>query len=297
MKSALWGLSLFAVAVAGIAQDKLPAGVVARMGDAEIKVEELKAILDGATPEAKAQLTQSPAELNRIIRAELLRKALAVEARTKGWEKRPEVISQMERAREQVLVSSYMNSVARPPESYPSESEIRAAYDQNPTAFMVPKQFKLAQIFVLAPAETDKAAFTKAQAKIADLAEKAKKRGADFAALAKASSEHSESASKGGEMGWVADQSLIPELRDPVSAMKKGDVSGPIKTAQGWHVIRLEDVREKGARPLTEVRDQISNALRLRRAQETEQAYLTFMTNKTPVNINEAELTKLQGTK
>ena len=82
-----------------------------------------------------------------------------------------------------------------------------------------------------------------------------------------------------------------------IPAMKKGDVSGPIKTAQGWHVIRLEDVREKGVRPLTEVRDQISNALRLRRAQETEQAYLTFMTNKTPVNINEAELTKLQGAK
>lgn len=295
MRVLICALSLAAAALPALAQDKLPAGVVAKMGDVELRAEELKAILDTLGPEAKAQLGQTPAELNRIVRAELLRKSLGAEARAKGWDKRPEVVLQLERAREQALVASYMNSVARPPESYPTEADIRAAYDQSQAAFAVPKQYRLAQIFVLAPPESDKAATTKAQAKLADLSDKARKKGADFAALAKSGSEHAESAAKGGDMGWVAEANLIPELRDPVGAMKKGDVSAPIKTAQGWHVLKLEDVREKGVRPLTEVRDQIAAALRLRRAQETEQAYLTFMTNKTPVNVSDAELAKVQG--
>jgi len=94
-------------------------------------------------------------------------------------------------------------------------------------------------------------------------------------------------------MGWVAEQNLIPELRDAVASLKKGDVVGPIKTAAGWHVVRLDDLKEKSVRPFAEVRDQIVSALRLRKAQETEQAYLTFMTNKNPVAINDAELAKL----
>jgi len=296
MKSLLCLVALL-VAVTAAAQDKLPPGVVGKMGEVELRTDELKAVIDGIAAEAKAQLAANPAELSRIVRAELLRKALAAEARTKAWDKRPEVSSQMERAREQVLVSSYMNSVARPPESYPSDAEVRAAYDQSPAAFAVPRQYRLAQIFVLAPAETDKAAFTKAQARMTDLLEKARKKGADFAALAKAGSEHSESAAKGGDMGWVAEQSLLPELRDPVANLKKGDVAAAaVRSAQGWHIVRLEDIREKGVRPLPEVRDQLVNALRLRRAQETEQAYLTLLSNRTPVSLSDAEVAKLQGT-
>jgi parvulin-like peptidyl-prolyl isomerase len=285
---------LLLIALPALAVDKLPPGVIAKMGDTELKVDELKAIVDSLPADAKAQLANQPQDMTRVIRMELLRRALATEARTKGWDKRPEVMAQMDRAREQVLVASYMNNVARPPETYPSEADIKAAYDQNAGQFLSPKQYRLAQVFVLAPAESDKAAFTKAQSKANDMAARAKVKSVDFPALAKAGSEHAESAAKGGDMGWVAEQNLIPELRDAVVNLKKGDVAGPIKTAAGWHVIRLEDVKEKGVRPLPEVRDQLANALRLRKAQETEQAYITFMTNKTPVVINDAELPKVQ---
>lgn len=283
---------LFCAAPA-LAADKLPPGVIAKMGDIELKADDLRALIDSLPPDAKARLAAAPQELPQVIRMEVLRRSLAAEARGKGWDKRPEVAYQMDRAREQILVASYMNNVARPPESYPSEAEIKAAYDQSAASFVVPKQYRLSQVFVLAPAESDKAAFTKAQAKAADMAARAKAKSADFSALAKSGSEHAESAAKGGDMGWVSEPNLIPELRDAVAPLKKGDVVGPIKSASGWHVVRLEDVKDKSVKSLPEVRDQIVNALRLRKAQETEQAYLTYMTNKTPVSINDAEMAKL----
>ncbi|MCU0869396.1 MAG: peptidyl-prolyl cis-trans isomerase [Burkholderiales bacterium] len=284
---------LLGIAGAAGAVDKLPAGVVAKMGDVEMKTDELKQLLDALPPEARAQLAANPGELAKVVRTEMIRRSLAVEARGKAWDKRPEVMAQMDRARDAALVAAYMNSVARPPESYPSEAELKAAYEQNSASFSVPKQYRISQLFVLAPADTDKAAFAKALAKATDLAERAKKKGADFAALAKASSEHADSAAKGGDMGFVAESNLIPELREPIAALKKGDIVGPIKAPSGWHVVRLDDVREKGTKPLAEVRDQLWTFLRARKAQETEQAYLTFMTNKNPVSINDAELPRL----
>jgi parvulin-like peptidyl-prolyl isomerase len=278
-RGALVALLLGIAGTAG-AVDKLPAGVVAKMGDVEMKTDELKQLLDALPPEARAQLAANPGELAKVVRTEMIRRSLAVEARGKAWDKRPEVMAQMDRARDAALVAAYMNSVARPPESYPSEAELKAAYEQNSASFSVPKQYRISQLFVLAPADTDKAAFAKALAKATDLAERAKKKGAD-------------SAAKGGDMGFVAESNLIPELREPIAALKKGDIVGPIKAPSGWHVVRLDDVREKGTKPLAEVRDQLWTFLRARKAQETEQAYLTFMTNKNPVSINDAELPRL----
>jgi hypothetical protein len=290
-----FALVLTIASLPGLANDKFSPGVVAKMGDIELKTDELRPLVEELPPEAKAQLAQNPSELQRVVRAEVIRKALAFEARGKGWDKRPEVVVQMERARDQALVEAYMNNLARPPEAFPSEAEIKTAYDQGQAAFAVPKQYRISQIFVLAPPEADKQAFEKARAKASDFAAKARARGSDFASLAKGGSDHAESAARGGDMGWVVEGNLLPELREPVGAMKKGDVTGPVKSAQGWHVVRLDDVRERSVRPLSEVRDQVVAALRLRRARETEAAYLTFMTNKTPVSLSDAELAKLLG--
>ena len=105
LSRAVLTMALSLALLPAFAADKLPNGVVARMGDVELRADELRAIIETLPPEAKAQLATAPQELSRIIRLEVLRRALAAEARGKGWDKRPEVVSQMERAREQMLVA------------------------------------------------------------------------------------------------------------------------------------------------------------------------------------------------
>ena len=263
------------------------------MGDVEIRIDELRSLIDSQSPEVRVQLARNPADLQRLVRSEALRKLLASEARGKGWDKRAEVVALMERMREQALASSYLANISQPPEGFPSETEIKTVYEQNQATFTVPKRYSLAQIYVLAPPEADKLAYDKARAKANDLAAKAKAKGADFGALAKASSEHAESASRGGDMGWVSEANLLAELREPVGALKKGEPTGPIKSSQGWHIFRLDDTRDKAVRPFAEVRDQIVSALRQRKVQETEQAYLNFVANKNPMNLNSGEIARL----
>ena len=73
--------------------------------------------------------------------------------------------------------------------------------------------------------------------------------------------------------------------------MSPGDVSDPIRMEDGWHIMRLVDTKPAAPRPLAEVKDTIVSALRQRKQQENEQAYIsTNCSSKTPISVNEIGL-------
>jgi peptidyl-prolyl cis-trans isomerase C len=84
--------------------------------------------------------------------------------------------------------------------------------------------------------------------------------GGDFTALA---AEHGTdgTASRGGELGWFVHEQMVPEFADAAFAMEAGTISDPVQSPFGWHVIKLEERRERPAPPLEEVRDQIVEQL------------------------------------
>src|SRR5262249_1012833 len=115
----------------------------------------------------------------------------------------------------------------------------------------------------------------------------------DFAALARQSSEHKESAARGGEMGWAPENQIVPEIRNQIAGMSKGDVSDPIRAADGWHIVRLVDTKPEAPPPLAEVRDTIVAPLRQAKAQTNQQAYVAGLLQKTPISVNEIGLRKI----
>lgn len=261
--------------------------VLARFGSIEVRGADLRRLVQAQDPAAREQLLRSPAALDRLVRTEAFRRALLAEARAKGWDKRPEVAAALERARDQALVQNYVNALARPPADFPSEAELRQAYEGAKGELLRPRQWRVAQIFVAA-------ASAGGEAKAADLARRAKAAGADFAALARQGSEHAESAARGGEIGWLAAAQTLPEVARALEAMKPGETSDPVRSASGWHVLRVLDERPAATRELAEVRDELVSALRARRAQETEAKVFDDMLAKNPIAVNEVALIRLR---
>jgi hypothetical protein len=169
LPSLIIGLTLCTAAAA----DEL----VGKMGDVELRSTELKAIIGEQPPDVRHQLASEPAALERLVRSELMRKAVLSEAKQKGWDKRAELQPIIERARDQVVVSSFVGNVAKPAESYPSEDEIKQFYESNKAQLLAPPQFQLAQIFQPAP-DGDKAKSEEARKKIAEVSAKLAKPGA-----------------------------------------------------------------------------------------------------------------------
>lgn len=107
---------------------------------------------------------------------------------------------------------------------------------------------------------------TEAEAKA--LKEKLDK-GADFAQLAKENSKDPGSKDDGGSLGYFGHGQMVPQFEEVVFKLQKGQVSDPVKTQFGWHLVKLEDRRVKQPPAFDIVKDRIIQSLLLKKAQQT----------------------------
>jgi parvulin-like peptidyl-prolyl isomerase len=115
----------------------------------------------------------------------------------------------------------------------------------------------LAQIFIALPKTADKTTTDKAQGKLEAVKKSLHQNGADFAAIAKANSEESESAPRGGEIGWLGENQVQPEVRPQVLSLSKNATSEPIRLEDGWHILKVLDIKEAYTPTLDEIRSQL----------------------------------------
>ncbi|HXJ01224.1 MAG TPA: peptidylprolyl isomerase [Micropepsaceae bacterium] len=267
--------------------------VIARLGTTEFHAADFANFVRLLDPDLRKKAMADPQAMNKLMGLELARIAVLSEARARNWQQRPAVTRQIERARDDVIVNSYLASVSSLPKDFPSAVDIQAAYDLNRDNFMAPRQYRLAQIFVASPQGIDKKTEEAAKKKADDLARKAKAANAKFDDLARTSSEHKSSAALGGDMGWAASEQIVPEIRKEVVGMEVGEVSGPIRSAAGWHIVRLAATRPAAPRPLAEVKETLVAILRHRKTKDNQQAYVAKLLDKNHVAVNEAGLRKL----
>ena len=83
------------------------------------------------------------------------------------------------------------------------------------------------------------------------------KKGTDFAELAKQKSKDPGAAAEGGDLGYFGKDQMVPEFAETAFKMEKGQVSDPVKTQFGWHIIKVEDKRTKPAPEFDKVKDQV----------------------------------------
>lgn len=265
-----------------------PSGLVAQMGAIRFTASDLKDFMQTLPPDARRQALADPQAMNRLIQAEVARRAVLNEALVKKWQLKPAVAKQIDMARDTIVLRDYLTAVVELPAGYPSDAEIKTAYDLNRDKFLVPRQYHLAQIFIASPAGDKNAAA--AQKKANDLAAKALARGARFDELARQYSQYKPGAEKGGDMGWAVEDQIMPAVLAKVSGMARGDVSDPVRSSLGWHIVRLIDTKRAAPRPLAQVRSLIATSLRQQKEQSEVLQYLARLVDKTPVKLNQANL-------
>jgi parvulin-like peptidyl-prolyl isomerase len=283
-----------AAAVVPAAQDSTPAktassDVVARVGDANLSANDIRAYVAALGPREQAALAQDPALLSQAVRMLLANRLVLQEVLAKKWDQQPGVTAQLERVRDSALVELYLGAVSAPPANYPSDDELQAAYDANRAAMVMPRQFQLAQVFIAGPKDAaDKATEDKARKSLEEVQRQLKAPGADFGVVAGETG-----AKNGGDLGWLAEAQLRPEIRTQIIGLSKGAVSEPIRLDDGWHILKLIDTKASYTRTLPEVRDQLVQQMRSERAGMLRRAYLADLLKQNPPVVNELALSSL----
>lgn len=152
----------------------------------------------------------------------------------------------------------------------PTEEELRAAYDAAFGTQTEPKtEYNAAHILVATEEE--------ARAIADELA-----KGADFAKLAEERSTDNSSANK-GDLGWFTADMMVKPFADAVVALDKGQVSAPVQSQFGWHVIKLNDERTQTPPKFEEIREQLANEVRRQKVEAEVQSRVDAATiDKTP---------------
>ncbi len=147
-----------------------------------------------------------------------------------------------------------------------SEDELRRAYEEEADRHGAPERRRVAHILIALPEGAPPEQVEKARAQIEAL-ERRVRAGEDFAALARRYSEDPDSAKRGGDLGEIRRGLLPPALEAAVYALEPGEVSRPVRTAYGFHLVKLTDYTPAHRKPFAAVRRELEERLRRRKAE------------------------------
>lgn len=270
----------------------LPAGTLALIGNTPITPADFKPYLERLNTQQRTALATDPKKLDQFIRTFLAQRLLLDEAVATGWDRLPENEVQLKRVRDNAIADGYLESVARPPAGFPSEDEIKQAYEANLPSFAYPRQILLAQIFIATPANATPEETKLAQDRIGMLATYLADPKNDFAKVATAKSEDPATAPRGGEVGWLSEGQIHPSIRAAAMGLKKGEISAPIRLDIGWLLIRVTDDKPARTLSLEEVRPLVVARLQEARQRNESAAYIRNLVDKQRIAIDREAFTQ-----
>lgn len=216
------------------------AAELANVNGKSITTEDLQKILDEMPPQERTQYDslESRADLLENL---ITRELLFQEGKRQGLEKEKEIISQIEDAKRDILVNAVVEKIRK---TRLGEQEMRLYYEEHRDDF---REIRASHILV----ETEKEA--------KDLRKKLDA-GSDFGELARKHSIDSNSGQQGGDLGYFTRNTMVKAFEDVAFSMKVNQVSEPVKTQFGFHIIKMVEGRDP--RVFEEITQPVKQSLR-----------------------------------
>lgn len=249
--------------------------ILAKAGELIISEDDLERIIEYYEPERKKLIQQNPqmklAVLKQIIANSLIYKI----AEENKFLEKPEIKEQIKLVKEHFIASVFLKEQVIKNITV-NEEEAKIYYQTHLNEFIeVPEQVRAKHILFRLPqnaTEDDK----KKVIEKANNVIKLLKDGADFGEMAKIYSDDPGTKSKGGDLGFFGKGRMVKPFEDAVFSMKVGEISNPVQTNFGIHIIKLEERKEAKYKPFETVKEQV-----IKKATEEKQkkAVLDYMEN------------------
>ena len=217
-----------------------------------------KARLEAMAKQLTTQLTNAgrpvPPDLQEKVRDEVITREIFVqEAQRRGLDATDDYKNQVEITRQVILINALRDNFLK--NNAVTDAEVQAEYDKF-VAANGGKEYKARHILVEKEEQATKI--------LADL-----KKGAKFEELAKKQSKDPGSGANGGDLDWANPASFVPEFTQAMVKLTKGETTAaPVKSQFGWHVIRVDDIRDAQLPKLEEVKPQITQQLAQQKLQK-----------------------------
>lgn len=268
LRTLLAGALLVALAAGGTWAEEINP-VVGKVGEFTLREADLDRFIDALPAELQQQLRKNPEQRTLLAREILQSKAIAIRARKDGFDRKPEVRERLGYLVDDFLAREYLTKVVIAGVTV-SDEELRTYYKEHEKEFFMPEQATVRHIFIGVSADAGNEAKRTARTKAEAVLERLKK-GEDFAALAAEASEDTESSRQGGLLGTITPgQTNAETFEKAVFALKEGEMSGVVESPFGYHIVMVDERKEKRPLPFNEVKE----SLRTKLVEEAEQKKL-----------------------
>lgn len=262
--------------------------VVGKVGDFVLKQADIDRLINNQPTEAQKKLRDNPEERSNFVRQLLLTIAVANKAKSDGFDRKPEVKEQLSYLTDQFIAQEYMSRVVTANITVPDE-DLKKYYKEHQQDFTLPETVKARHIFIEAPKDASEELKKKARAKAEKVLALAKK-GEDFPKLARDYSEDADSATKGGELGSISPgKTNSEEFEKALFALKTGEISNIVGTPFGFHIIKVDERKDKKTATFDEAREYIRNRLKVEFEQRKAQQFLDELTKSAGVEVIDAK--------
>jgi len=273
----------------GIAADKN--AVVAEVGGKKLEAKVLEEQIANLPPQMQMMLVQNPQFKKQFVERWVDTNLLALEAQKTKLDQDPAVKNKLDEAKTFILAQEYvMKEIEK--KINVTDAEVKAYFEKNKAEFSEPESVKASHILVKVPQDADEKAWKDAEAKIKDIKKKLDG-GADFAKLAQEMSDDPGSKAKGGDLGFFSKGRMVPEFEAAAFALKPGEVSQPVKTPFGYHLIKVVEKKDAHEKSFDEVKDQVKQNLLNQKRREALDAMLLNLKKQYPVKINETAIDEI----
>ena len=164
----------------------------------------------------------------------------------------PEFKAKLDFARKKLLMEAILKQAGT---DAMTDAAMHQVYNDAVKTMSDEQEVHARHILIRAAAGDDKAS-KEAEDKIKAIIARLKK-GEDFAKVASETTEDPSGKATGGDLGYFTKEQMVPEFANVAFSLNKGQISGPVHTQFGWHVIKVEDKRKKPAPTFDEVKPQI----------------------------------------
>ena len=284
---ALSWLAMLCAASAG-AQSSADDRVLVENGPVKVYRSEYEAELQKVPADIRAGFANNQRRINELLTRLLVQKSLAAQPESAALARTPEIAVRIRLEAERVLAQLRLEDIekragsefdARRPQL---ESRAREVFLAERRKFDVPEQVSASHILI------DVKKHTREEGRRLAAAARARvMAGADFNTVAKEVSEDPSVGNNAGKLGFFNRADMDPSFADAAFALKKpGDVSEPVLSSFGWHVIKLEDRKPGVQRTFDEVRDLVFAEMRKRYVDEQREAAIAAVRDDPHVTVN-----------
>jgi len=149
---------------------------------------------------------------------------------------------------------------------HPTEEELRAFYEEQKGVYTTEERRKVSHILVAVSPQADAVALKAAQEKI-NRAKQRVENGEDFAVVARELSDDATTAKNGGDLGLITHGVMEKAFDEAAFALSAGEVSEPVKTSFGFHLIKVTELEPARTKPFADVKEEVKKVYRLQKAE------------------------------